>query len=284
MKFTTFALLIASLAVPATGDSADNIPKLLTDAEAEAIVTQREEAKEARYKAQRQELAGAEVVESREVHREGRPMTINLIEPLALEKLASADTATSDAQPEMTQEQWVAYIEAQQVLIAEQISMGANVYGDEYSEITWRDTELRQEFMVWTNVSLNYLRPISTIQTEQYHYMYFGFIVPYTREGEQTRIEFAAERGFEVESRWKKPPVEFPEDRYEYVVMADGADVPEKLYRQLDAVLGYYVAHKEELEIEHENARTLEAAREKYMRKNPPQAKETLINFWNIEE
>ena len=284
MKFTKFVLLIAFAAVPVHGNSADKLPKLLTEAEAEAIVTQREEAKEARYEARRQELAGAEVVESKEIQREGSPMTINLIKPLVLEKPSPADTETSDKQPEMTPEQWAAYIEAQQVLIPEQISMGANVYGDEYSEITWRDRETKSELVVWSNVSLNFLKPISTIQTEEYDYMYFGFVTPYTREDEQARIEFAAERGFEVESRWKEPPVKFSEDRYEYVVMANGADVPEKLYRQLDAVLGYYVAHKEELEIEHKNAQTLQEAHEKYKRENPPQPKETLINFWKIEE
>lgn len=268
----------------AYADTGDVVPRLLSEEEALEIIGQRETAKEARYQALKQEMASAQVVQSKEVQREGRPMTINLIKPLVLEKPASAETATSDTQPEMTPEQWAAYIESQQALIPEQISMGANVYGDEYSEITWRDRESKSELVVWTNVSLNFLRPISTIQTEEYDYMYFGFVTPYTREDEQARIEFAAERGFEVESRWKEPPVKFSEDRYEYVVMADGADVPEKLYRQLDAVLGYYVAHKEELEIEHKNALTLQEAHEKYKRENPPQPKETLINFWKIEE
>ncbi|MFW6218032.1 MAG: hypothetical protein ACOC4K_03455 [Verrucomicrobiota bacterium] len=275
-------LLVALNFVLANADGV--VPQLLSEEEASEIIERREAAKEARYQALKREMSSAQVVESKEVRREGRPMTVNMIEPLVLEKPVPADTGTADKRPGLTPEEWAAYVESRQALVHEQISLGANVYGDEYSEITWRDTETRQEFTVWTNVSLNYLRPISTIRTEGFDYTYFGFVTPYTREGEQARIDFAAERGFEIESRWKEPPVGFSEDRYEYAVVAEGADVPEKLHRQLEAVLGHYVEHKEELEIGHKNAETLRAAREKYLRENPPRPRETVINFWRIEE
>jgi len=245
------------------------------------IIEQREAVKEARYQALKQDLFSAEVLESKEVQVQGRPLTVNRIKPLVL---AKADRPKKiEPQVQVTSEEWQAYVASQQTRISEQISMSANVYGDSHSEITWWDTETREEYTVWTNVSLNYLRPVSTIQAEGYDYMYFGFVSHYTSEGEAIRMKLAKEHGFDAESRMKTPPVRFSGTEPEYIVLAeDPARVPEKLYRQLDALIGYYAANREALEIEHKNARILAAARKKYLEENPPQPRETVVNFWKI--
>lgn len=260
-----------------------SVPHLLTDAQALAIIEQREAVKESRYQALKQEMAAAEVVQSKVIQAQGRPLTINRIKPLALKN--PVQSSISESQVKMTPEEAQAYLASQQAVIPEQISMSANVYDDAYSEITWRDTETGEEYTVWTNVSLNYLRPVSTIQAEGYDYMYFGFVSHYTSEGEAVRMELAKEHGFEAESRMKSPPVRFSGTEPEYIVLAeDPAGVPEKLYRQLDALIGYYAANSAALEIEYMNSRTLAAAREKYLEENPPQPRETVVNFWKIED
>lgn len=255
----------------------------LTEAEAKAIVEGREAAEEARYQAFKEKMASAEVVESKTVQTQGGSLKFNQVRPLVLEKVVKP--TREEPKNTMTPEEWAAYMVSQQVRIPEQISLGANVYGDSHSEITWRDTETGARFTVWTNVSLNYLRPVSSIQAKNYDYMYFGFVTPYTKEDEQRHIQIAREHGVEVESRWKEPPVAFTGGSYEYIVITeDTAKVPDKLYRQLDALIGHYVAHREELEIEYENSQTLEAARQQYLKENPPQPRETLVNFWKIED
>jgi hypothetical protein len=283
MKLTLAALLSLTLSLMAYASADDTKPGLLTKSEAETIVASREAAKDAREDALRQELDKAEVVNSKVVRSGDRTLKINSVKPVVLEKPI---TREPPAAAELSAAQFEAMRQAYALITHEQISLGANVYGDEYSEITWRDARTGASFTVWTNVSLNYLRPVTSIQDEGYDYMYFGFVTTYTEEAELTRLQLAREMGFEAESRWKEPPVRFSPDKYkyEYVVIANKSDkVPEKLYRQLDAVLGHYLANKEALEISHHNAVTLEAARKKYLEENPPAPKQTMVNFWKID-
>jgi len=284
--FSNFLLFLA-ISGGLFGHGKVQVPQPLTPAEADAIVAAEAAAKEARYEARRAKLEGAEVVESRTVGVGERPVRINRVKPAALEKPASPGVAASPAQskmsPEMSPEQWAAHIESRQVLIHEHISLGAKVFGDEHSEITWRDRETDEEFVVWTNVNLNYLSPVVSIRDGGYDYAYFGFVTKHTREEEKARRAFAAEKGFEVESRWKAPPVAFSGDGAEYVVVAeDKSRVPAKLYRQMDALLGYYLTNREALETRHHNVAVLREAREKYREANPPEPRETVVNFWRI--
>jgi hypothetical protein len=58
------------------------------------------------------------------------------------------------------------------------------------------------------------------------------------------------------------------------------AEIPEKLHRQLSALLGFYSANEEKFKIEYLNSRTLQAAREADLKSNPPkEAKEVIINY-----
>ena len=282
MRLSSLLLLIAFFSMLQM--SADGIAlHRITELEAAAIVESREAEKAAKHEAQLQELGAAEVVGSKVVQSSNGSLTVNAIRPLVLEKPVLDETPHSNTQ--LTEAEWTALVAQRNVKIPEQISMGANVYGDEYSEITWRDTETNVGFIVWTNVNLSYLRPITSIQDEEYDYMYFGFVTNYTREDEAARLEFAKEKGFsDVVSRWKTPPVQLSPDQFEYVVVVDSATaVPQKLYRQLNAVLGHYVANQEDLETAHHNSVALENARRKYLEENPPAPKQTMVNFWKIE-
>jgi len=249
------------------------------------IVAERQAAADARYQAQVQALQSAELVETKVVQFGDRSLTVNAVKPLQLTKPVREQRA--EAVNPFTEEEFKALLaeHEQQSKPQEQISMAATVYENAYSEITWRDTESRAEFTVWTNVSLNYLRPISTLEDGNYGYLYFGFVTNITHEEEAIRLELARQHGFpDIESRWKTPPIAFSSDQFEYVVIADDpAQVPQKLYRQLDAVLGHYLANREELEVMHHNTQTLEKARQAYLEAHPPSPKPTMINFWTID-
>jgi len=260
--------------------------KLLTASEAAAIVESRAVAKEVDLQAEIQAFGRAEIIQSKVVQSAEGTITVNAVKPITLVKPIAKKSANLETQ--LSQAEWAVLIaEQQQHWASEHISMGANVYGDEYSEITWRDRESNSEFIVWSNVSLNYLRPIISIPDDDYDYTFFGFVTNYTREGEANRIKLAEAHGYHtLESRWKMPPVEFSPDQFEYVVVVadESTPVPEKLYRQLDAVLGYYVANRERLEVEHYNSVAIQKARREYLEENPPAPKRTMINFWKIED
>lgn len=252
--------------------------RLLTPDQAAEIIESRRLAGEAAERERRRSALSLPAFERRVVDKGERKIIFRRVarqpdvEPVEVEATAETVTLT----PEM-----LAALEAGEEVTYEQISMAANVYGEDYSEITWRDTETREEFTVWTNVNLNYLRPIDSFSANGYRYDYFGFIYVYDRETEKERLAAAAEAGFPAESRWKYPPVVFADDYFEYFVdAAPGALVPEKLYRQMDALFAYYLAHREEFEVRHKNAVLLQAALEKSLKDRPPvEPKEVIMNY-----
>jgi hypothetical protein len=255
------------------------LPVMLTPAKAEQIIKERRERGEALEETRREAALNTVALEERVIRREdGQKLVLRRV---AAAKKVLPDPVKAIASNENAQGLPIGEIVAEQEMQYETISLGANVYGDQYSEITWRDTETSETFKVWSNVSLNYLSPIMTITDGQMEYGYFGFITNYTQAGEEARQQMAKEHGFEAESRWKYPPVRLASDYYEYFVDAPlDVQVPEKLYRQLDALLAYYLSNKDRLEIEYHNSRMLQAMHEKNLKEHPPiKAKKVIMNY-----
>lgn len=258
----------------AFADTDDVAPQLLSEEEAETIVRSQREARETRARDIRQSIIAIPALDQRVTDMGERKIVVRRVAHAESFKIEESPASSERLDEDSSSPNW-------EEVAHETISMAANVYGYDYSEITWRDMETREEFVVWTNISLNFLRPISTFVDGQTHYDYFGFIYPYDYDTEHERLLKAAEAGFEVEPRWKEPPVTLSEDYYEYVVVAaDPSTVPETLYRQLDALFGYYLENKTELEISYKNARTMEAARKKDLAENPPEPTDSVTNFW----
>lgn len=256
------------------------LPELLTPEQAEQIIHKRRFDKEAADKAYREAALGKMALEERTLTREdGQRVVFRRVAPAPKARI---DTATdSDESSSTLVELFPEALKQEQEFLHENIHIGANVYGNKYSEIQWRDPEANLDIKVWSNIRLEYLRPISAIEANGIQYSYFGFITHYTEESEQQRIQLAADQGFEVESRWKTPPVVFSDEYYEYYVDAPwDAEIPEKLYRQLDVLFGFYLSNYERLRIQHLNAEMLQLAKEKDLAKNPPvKSKQVIMNY-----
>jgi hypothetical protein len=252
------------------------LPILLTPAKAEQIVKERRERSEALEETKRKIALETVALDERVIRREdGQELVLRRV---AAAKKVLPDPTEAIASDEHAQGLPFSELVAEQKLQYESISLRANVYGDEYSEITWRDNDTKQAVTVWTNISLNHLRPIVSVSDELFQYSYFGFVTSYTREGEERWIEMAEKYGYKGESRWKYPPVRLSSDYYEYFVDAPSdADIPEKLYRQLDALLGFYLTNEESLEIEHLNSAMLSNAHRKDLAENPRVKPERVI-------
>lgn len=247
--------------------------------EAKSIVRSQRLAEEADAAAIRRAVESVPAVDERIIKQNGREIKARLVSlPDNSKAIREAFFCHASCKGKLRLSQRSDYTN---LPIVEFISLGANVYGEEYSEIIWRDQETREEFVVWTNVNLFYMHSFQILDVGDYQYHYFGFITAFSRESERIRIEMAKAHGFEAQSRWKEPPVNFSDDSYEYVVVADDvAQVPEKLYRQLDALLSEYLSRKTEWEISYKNARTLEAARQQDLKENPPTPEDSVTNFW----
>lgn len=266
LSFGVFLVTLLSSASYAESD----LPELLTPEKAEQIVKQRRADKEAADKAYRDAALGKTALEERTLTRgDGQRIVFRRVAPAP--KIKIEENVDADNSAPALIELFPEALQQEEEVLHENIHIGANVYGDQCSEIQWRDPEANLDIKVWSNIRLEYLRPISAIEVDGVQYSYFGFITHYTEESEQERIQFAAEQGFEVESRWKTPPVVFSDEYYEYYVDAPwDAEIPDKLYRQLDALFGFYLSNYERLRVQHLNTKMLQSAKEKDLAENPP--------------
>ncbi|NCT41880.1 MAG: hypothetical protein GW778_09525, partial [Alphaproteobacteria bacterium] len=201
------ALVASSLVNPAF---AQELPKLLSPAEAQSIVEDRRAKNDAAEEAYRREALGQAALAERTITKGGQKIRFRRV--AAGERIEVAD-AIEPKSADLTMDS--RFAEAAEY-VHENISLGANVYGDEYSEITWRDPDTAQTVSVWTNISLNYLKPFVGFTEDDIHYDYFGFVTNYTREGDEARMKMFKELGYEAESQWKYPPVRLSSDYNEY--------------------------------------------------------------------
>ena len=262
----------------------------LSSTEATTIIEQRMAEKALKQANRRAELESMSATESRTVQKERHRVTINRVVPPRLKVPPSPPPQDRQTSETWTEEEWAAMIAAQPE--HQSISLSVTVFGDEYSKILWRaprdEDERRkapEEFEIWTNVNLNYLRPISSFDRDNIVYSYMGFTSTITREDEAWRRVYAKERGYDYESRWQSPPVRFTEGKAEYVVVeSEERRIPQGLYQQMDALFGHYLENEDRFKAEFKTNEALRKAREAYLKKNPPQPKDVIINHWPISE
>jgi hypothetical protein len=251
--------------------------KPMSQAEAEAIVENREKAK-AERRAEIQALIDSALVDEEFVHSEGeRKVILKRVKPIGA---FVAEKNTPTQQKKAVSRNFEAFEPTDYRI--EHISMYTVVYNQSHSKITWRDHEHEEfsEFTIWTNIPLTYLRPLSSFEAEEVYYNYMGFVDSVDSEMELERANNYLFHGHKYKSRWKDSPVAFS-DEPEYVVIAAGASaIPSKLYEQMDAVLSHYLEHEDSFKIQHENAETMNAAVKKYRTENPVKPTDKVMIMW----
>jgi len=157
------------------------------------------------------------------------------------------------------------------------IYLHATVYDDSHSKLVVNFE--RERYTVWTNLNFKYLQLLGSFSTADRRYNYFGPTCQIDPELEAINVRLAAEKGFTYTSRWEDPPVPFAAEP-EYVLVAEeDRAVPEEVYRQLDDLLGYYMANQERLRIEYHNDRQLRAAHERYRQAHPQEPQDIVLNY-----
>tara|TARA_B100001971_G_scaffold73844_2_gene68098 strand:+ start:11645 stop:12529 length:885 start_codon:yes stop_codon:yes gene_type:complete len=290
MKFLLLLFSSAFAIVAGHASTLTSTAAPITETEAKAIIEERMAEKALREANRKAELESMSVADSRVLQKEGHRVTINLVVPPRLEVAPAPTPSDRQASRTWTEEEWAAMIAAQPE--HQSISLSVTVFGDEYSKILWRaprdEDERRkapEEFEIWTNVNLNYLRPISSFDRDNIVYSYMGFTSTITREDEAWQRVYAKERGYDYESRWESPPVRFTEGKAEYVVVeAEERRIPRELYEQMDALFTHYLENEDRFKAEFLRNEALSKAREAYLKENPPEPKDVIINHWPISE
>lgn len=264
----------------------------ITETEARAIIEERMAEKALREANRKAELESMSVADSRVLQKEGHRVTINRVFSPRLKAAPTPVPSDRQASKTWTEKEWAAMIAAQPE--HQSISLSVTVFSDEYSKILWREprekderSKAPEEFEIWTNVNLNYLKPISSFEWDKGRivYSYMGFTTTITRQAEARRRAYAKKRGHDYESRWQSPPVRFTKDKAEYVVVeAEERRIPPELYEQMDALFTHYLENEERFKAEFLRNEALSKAREAYLKENPPQPKDVIINHWPISE
>lgn len=273
MRLLLTALLLSSCLLEAKSVKPE--PQLLTETEASELVASQEKAKakqKANFKAF---LKSAKAIEEHSFYKDGRRILHRRVKSSKKSRVAPVEAKKEDVQElqnlsELLPEEYR----------SEMISFSANNYDDLYSEITWRDG--KNVFSVWANVALVHLPALNSFQLDEVHYSYFGFTnnIDSAVEKERAGPHYFNGQTYEYQSRWKESPVAFGEEP-EYVVIpeTEGLDIPEKLYEDMDAVLGYYLESEDSLRISHLNSQTLNRVRAKYLEENPPPPEESVLIY-----
>lgn len=157
------------------------------------------------------------------------------------------------------------------------IYLYATVYDDAHSRLIL--THERKRYTVWTNLNFKYLQLLGYFNVGQRRYNYFGVTDQIDTEREAEIARFAREKGYNYTSRWENPPVPFVTEPEYILVTEDDMPIPEEVYQQLDALLGYYIANQEKLQLDYRNARQMQAARERYRQAHPEKPQDIVLNY-----
>ena len=278
-------LFFAALGVLSTQAFAE-----LTPESARAVVEQEMSAQAATEARRKRALEAMPAVARRVIQKKDHQVTINRVAPPRLKTIPDRVADDKRQSKPLTPTEIAIRMAAQPE--HQSISLSVTVFGEKSSKILWRGPQRTDErsqppqaFEIWTNVNLNYLRPIGSFKRDNVIYHYFGFTDTITSESEAWRKAYAKKHGYDYQPRWQRPPVSFTRGQLEYVVtQPTNGPVPPELYQQMDALFAHYLENEARLKAAYQRQEALAEAREAYLKENPPQPKDVIINHWPISE
>lgn len=231
----------------------------LSAAAADAVIRAAHDERKREHAKRRQALEAVPALAEFEVTRPGYTVTFRRISPPIPVPAATRQTTAG------------AHNSAQNIAELEQnhpphhmIGLGAIVYEDGISEITWRDDD-GLAYTVLSNINFNLLRNVGD----------------FTDDGEW----YAFHASIESTAGASPDAALFTGSFIEYIILApEKAIIPAALYQQFDALHRHYLANREGLATAHQRREALDAARRRHAESRPPEPKpDRTINFWRIE-
>ncbi len=162
------------------------------------------------------------------------------------------------------------------------ISLSATVYDREVTEIRlWHEGE---QYRALSNVAFNHLQTIGNFEDETAHWSFFGMVVSVRAEDEAEAAEQARRFGAAYLPRERPDTSGFTSlEEPEYLVYPEtDQPVPNAVLVKLDAIHAFYLANEPTLAIRHQRREALAEAHRKWREENPPEAKDSVVNFWPI--
>jgi len=263
-KTLTHFILLACLLQVVCGE----VLQPLSDAEADAIVLQKEASRAARKSARRTALDRAPIKsEGRGVLANGQKIIIREVEPpkyvgAQLVEPAHRSPATNNQEP--TPEQ-LAQLKSFSQRETQTLMLSATVYDQAVTRLSWRYQTT--EYLAYTNADFNFLRGTHCIEDETVNFTFFMGIGNATSANNPYPNEVVPDISA------------FSATQSEYVLVQGDPNNADAL-ASIEALLAHYDANLPELKIGTQRRKALSAAQERYNTKHPKQPEEFLVQFW----
>ncbi len=275
-----YLLLITSLPwlVAIANDSHDLLP--LSDAEADAIVRAEAAARADREAARPINRVEFEVLESREVSREGRPnLIMNRVKPPDIpvpepEEKPDPYARFSDDELEVALDYGLplaalAYLQRTDYLENVVLPLSVTIYDREISRIRW--VHEGRMYEVDSNIDFNFMRGVRGFEAGDGRTYY-------------TLMMGIGEADTAGKNHHLPPPGSFDTERADYVVSSRSSATPSRnALAPIDALHAWYQQNEERLKVEYQRRQALNAAWERHRQANPPPERPTVINFWPVD-
>lgn len=272
----TRSIFVVAVLLWVCGASAGDVPDVPTRSEAVALVAAEMEAKERDSDSRRAGLKEVEALEEWEINRGGRKIILRRVAAPAVAGELDASTVPAGDPGERLAGLLAAYPGRRM------IHLRAYVYDRGFTELIWRDAGGR-EWRIFSNVDFNYLNGADGFIDGGYKWSAMIFLENIDSANEQARVLLAAANGMDYSPRTAPEAGLFLSAAPEYLVYAESEDsVPAALYEELDALHRHYRTNREVLIAGYERRKVLEEARREWRQANPPQTKDTVINFWRV--
>ena len=258
----------------------------LSSKEADAIIQEEAKAKadeKARKRAFLLDQSKFQVIEQTEAFVGKDKITLNRVRPPLLEQPVLESEVTEILQPQRQlseaelEQMFSEYSQKKQRMLM----LSATVYDRKLTKLQWYHEG--QQYVAWSNVDFNYLRPLTEIETQEANYSFLLGIGNESTEKIKESIRLAKEKGVKIYDEWPIPELpDFARDSPEYFVIAsnDSAERPAGAYIPIDALHDYYAENEERLKIQYQRSEALSEARQRYKDQHPEEPDDVIINFW----
>lgn len=242
----------------------------ISAAEAAAIVKAQEEARELAKDLREQELKNAEIRATATAAAGGRKVIFNRVEPVEPvepKSRSSVEPVTNS----LTDTEIKALLKGEPYLRSKEsihLTLSGTVWDKTVSELWWNCDGER--YRVFVNANFLLLSGLGDFEDEQAHYTSLMMIA-----GQQSGRPKPTERG------WQPTLADFSSEGLEYIVVdpKDDAEIDPAAFAGIEAMLRYYAANHEEMQIRYDNAQKIREAKAAYLEANPPKERDTIINF-----
>jgi len=288
MRFlATTTLLIASTLISVPGqaqeaftqrDATEPAPLVeLTEREADRMVRQKMEERERAEAARRLELESARIIERAEADLGDRKVIFNRVVPQA-RRYVTSRRERPEPPRQLSEAELAQFYAAYEQKDHRSLFLSGTVYEDGVTELSWTHGGRRYE--AFANIDFRHFMGVGDFETEDAHYTLLMAIGEGTRESirEQNR-RAEVENWSDYNPKWVPGRESFSSDSVEYLVVSEEEITDDSPYACIEAMLAHYANNHEQMKIAYQRAVALREAQERYLRANPPQPQDTIINF-----